>query len=65
MIYRAIFWTAEEQGLLGAEAHVKSHKEEEDLLSFAMESDMGTFAPRGLDFSGSHEAGCIIQEILQ
>lgn len=29
------------------------------------ESDIGTFKPLGLDFSGSDEAGCILQEVLK
>ena len=30
-----------------------------------MESDEGTFQPLGLSFSGSHDAGCILKEILK
>lgn len=30
-----------------------------------LQSDAGTFTPRGLDFAGSEEAGCIIYEILK
>jgi carboxypeptidase Q len=29
------------------------------------ESDIGTFRPLGLDFSGSDKAGCIIQQVLK
>lgn len=63
---RAILWTAEEQGLLGARNYKESHKAmEKDEFNFFMESDIGTFEPRGLDFSGNADGACIIKEILK
>lgn len=62
---RAILWTAEEEGLLGAAEYVKSHEDDIENLNFAMESDDGTFEPIGLDFFGSDTAACIMQEILK
>jgi carboxypeptidase Q len=36
-----------------------------DKFAAVFESDIGTFKPLGLDFSGTDEAGCIIQEVLK
>lgn len=62
---RAILWTGEEEGLLGAETYVEQHKNETENLSFAMESDDGTFEPVGLDFFGTDYSACIMDEILK
>ncbi|XP_047519688.1 carboxypeptidase Q-like isoform X2 [Pieris napi] len=62
---RAIFWTAEELGLIGAYAYAEKHKNESHNINFIMESDEGTFAPRGLSVAGTQEARCIIAEILK
>ncbi|XP_068627663.1 carboxypeptidase Q-like isoform X2 [Battus philenor] len=62
---RSIFWTAEELGLVGAYAYEEKHRNESSNINFIMESDEGTFAPRGLAVSGTQEARCIIAEILK
>ncbi|XP_068627661.1 carboxypeptidase Q-like [Battus philenor] len=62
---RAILWTAEEPGLVGAFAYLKRHMDELDDINFIMESDEGTFEPLGLDVAGSKNAICIIAEILK
>ncbi|XP_055371912.1 carboxypeptidase Q-like [Condylostylus longicornis] len=63
---RAILWTGEEFGYLGASQYHKDHKEtEEEEFNFMMESDSGTFTPLGLGFSGNNEAKCILKEILK
>ena len=63
---RSILWTSEEQGLVGAQNYLESHKaNEKDEFNFFMESDIGTFEPTGLDFSGNADAACIIKEILK
>lgn len=63
---RAILWTAEEQGLVGAQNYLENHKNtEKDEFNFFMESDIGTFEPRGLDFSGNADGACIIKEVLK
>jgi carboxypeptidase Q len=63
---RSILWTSEEQGLIGAQHYLNNHKaNERDEFNFFMESDIGTFEPRGLDFSGNADAACIIQEVLK
>ncbi|XP_038213514.1 carboxypeptidase Q-like [Zerene cesonia] len=62
---RAILWTSEEAGLVGAAAYLERHINELDKINFIMESDEGTFKPLGLDVGGSKTAQCIIAEILK
>ncbi|KAL0883702.1 hypothetical protein ABMA27_015820 [Loxostege sticticalis] len=62
---RSIFWTAEEPGLIGAQAYEKKHRNEADNINFIMESDEGTFTPLGLTVAGNTEARCIIKEVLK
>lgn len=62
---RAILWTSEEPGLVGASAYLNKHMNELDNINFIMESDEGTFKPLGLDVAGSKTAICIIKEILK
>lgn len=63
---RSILWTGEEFGYLGAIEYRKNHlvtaKSE---FNFFMESDIGTFDPLGIDFTGNKDSGCIVQEILK
>lgn len=58
-------WTAEEEGLVGAIAYAKAHKNELNNLNFVMESDEGTFAPLGLEYSGGEDGACILEEVLR
>lgn len=62
---RAILWTSEEMGLVGAIAYLKRHMDELPNINFIMESDEGTFNPLGLEVAGSKKARCIIAEILK
>ncbi|CAL7937445.1 unnamed protein product [Xylocopa violacea] len=62
---RMIMWTAEEFGILGAEHYIKSHKSEEKNLQFVMESDLGTFMPLGIEFTGSDQVKCILERIMK
>lgn len=63
---RAILWTSEEQGIFGAQSYMAQHKDnEKDEFNFFMESDIGTFEPRGLDYSGNADGACIIKEVLK
>ncbi|XP_070389649.1 carboxypeptidase Q-like isoform X2 [Dermacentor albipictus] len=63
---RSILWTAEEMGFIGAAQYFKDHGDEKkERVNIAMESDMGTFKPMGLEFSGhSERAKCVIAEVL-
>nr|XP_049696856.1 carboxypeptidase Q isoform X1 [Helicoverpa armigera] len=62
---RAIFWTAEELGLVGAYAYEKAHRNESHNINFIMESDEGTFAPLGLAAAGNEKTLCIVAEVLK
>jgi len=62
---RSILWTGEEFGLIGVQQYVNQHRNELDQFNAVFESDIGTFDPLGLDFSGSAKAGCIVQEVLK
>lgn len=61
---RAILWTGEELGLIGAQAYLKKHDKELSNINFIMESDEGTFRPLGMDVSASKQGRCVIREIL-
>lgn len=65
LFYRAVLWTGEEVGLIGAKQYAIAHSNETDNFIAMMESDEGTFTPRGLEYMGSDEGGCIIKEILK
>lgn len=62
---RAILWTSEEPGLVGASTYLTKHLNELDNINFIMESDEGTFKPLGLEVAGSETARCIIKEVLK
>ncbi|XP_011302054.1 carboxypeptidase Q isoform X2 [Fopius arisanus] len=62
---RAIMWTAEEMGIVGADYYIKQHKHEEGDLQFVMESDYGTFTPLGLEANGRPEVICILRRIMK
>ncbi|RZF35367.1 hypothetical protein LSTR_LSTR015828 [Laodelphax striatellus] len=61
----AVLWTVEELGLVGAKQYVKSHYKDLDKFDLVMESDEGTFTPLGIEFAGSANAECVVQEILK
>jgi len=61
---RSIFYTGEEQGLFGGYAYYDAHSAEADNFQLILESDGGTFNPRGISFSGNDEATCIMQEVV-
>lgn len=60
-----IMWTAEELGLLGAQQYIQNHTAENGNMQFVMESDFGTFAPMGLEFSGNEMVQCILERIMR
>ena len=57
-------WTAEEVGSLGALDFIKAHQSEQNNLQFVMESDAGTFAPLGIQYTGTDIVGCILERIM-
>lgn len=63
---RAILWTAEEPGLIGAKQYFDNHKHELDKFKAAIESDEGTFRPLGLSFKNVGPLGqCVLRETLK
>lgn len=63
---RAILWAGDEQGIVGAQEYMKQHQaNEEKEFNFFIESDMGTFEPRGMDFSGNEMGKCIFNEVVK
>ncbi|KAL6434069.1 hypothetical protein ACFW04_005905 [Cataglyphis niger] len=61
---RMIMWTCEELGIYGAHQYIQSHTAQNENLQFVMESDMGTFFPKGLQFTGNKLVKCILQRIM-
>ena len=61
---RMVLWTGEEEGLLGAEQYYNRHKENASNFSLVMESDIGTFMPKGISFTGSEKAAAIMREVM-
>ncbi|KAF7708631.1 carboxypeptidase Q-like isoform X2 [Silurus meridionalis] len=62
---RAVLWTAEEAGGVGALQYYNQHKTNISNIDLVMESDMGTFAPVGLQFTGSDKARAIMKEVMK
>uniref|UniRef100_A0A2P2I110 Carboxypeptidase Q n=1 Tax=Hirondellea gigas TaxID=1518452 RepID=A0A2P2I110_9CRUS len=62
---RTIWFTGEEQGLYGGYEYFKKHRNESENYQLLLESDKGTFNPKGIGFSGSNTATCIMQEIIK
>ena len=61
---RMVLWTGEEEGLLGAEQYYNRHKENASNFSLVMESDIGTFMPKGISFTGSEKAAAVMREVM-
>ena len=49
---RVVMWSSEEFGGVGAKQYFERHKGNANKISLAMESDMGTFVPYGIHFTG-------------
>ncbi|XP_054158518.1 carboxypeptidase Q-like [Oppia nitens] len=63
---RSVLWTGEEMGLIGAQQYAQQHINELSKMSIAMESDIGTFTPTGITYSGQNTtAQCIVNELLK
>lgn len=62
---RVIMWACEEFGGIGADSYFNDHKADElAKMQLVMESDMGTFTPYGIGFSGSAAATAIMKNIV-
>lgn len=63
---RAVLWTSEEFGLIGAQQYFNNHKHELDKFVVVMESDLGTFRPLGLSYTNMKPLGqCVVSEVLK
>ena len=60
---RVVLWTNEENGLRGAAAYAERYASTASDHVFALESDLGVFAPAALGFSGSMAARAMIGQI--
>jgi carboxypeptidase Q len=60
---RLVLWTNEENGMRGASAYAEKHASESSDHVFALESDLGVFAPAVLGFSGSQQARAVMEQI--
>ncbi|XP_036793397.1 carboxypeptidase Q-like [Oncorhynchus mykiss] len=62
---RTVLWSAEEQGGVGAQQYFQLHKVNISNFNLVMESDMGTFTPLGLQFTGSVQARAVMAEVMK
>ncbi|XP_033836291.1 carboxypeptidase Q-like [Periophthalmus magnuspinnatus] len=62
---RAVLWTAEEQGGVGAQQYFSNHKVNLSNFDLVMESDLGTFKPVGLQFTGNDAAQKVMAEVVK
>ncbi|KAM6909813.1 carboxypeptidase Q-like [Xenentodon cancila] len=62
---RAVLWTAEEQGGVGAQQYFNLHKVNLSNFDLVMESDLGTFTPVALQFTGSDAARKVMEEVVK
>ncbi|KAL0985287.1 hypothetical protein UPYG_G00155050 [Umbra pygmaea] len=62
---RTVLWSAEEEGGVGAQQYFQLHKVNISNFDLVMESDMGTFTPLGLQFSGSTQARAVMAEVMK
>ncbi|HEX2203397.1 MAG TPA: M28 family metallopeptidase [Longimicrobium sp.] len=60
---RVVLWTNEENGLRGALAYRDAHRGEIEKHVLAIESDAGTFAPRGFGVGGSDSAYAVARRV--
>ncbi|XP_077383864.1 carboxypeptidase Q-like isoform X1 [Festucalex cinctus] len=62
---RTVLWTGEEQGGVGAQQYYNLHKVNLSNFDIVMESDMGTFSPVALQFTGSVAAQKVMEEVVK
>ncbi|KAM3614326.1 uncharacterized protein V6R79_012799 [Siganus canaliculatus] len=61
---RAVLWTAEEQGGVGSREYFNQHKGNISDFDLVMESDLGTFAPVALQFTGNDAARKVMEAVV-
>ncbi|XP_054636645.1 carboxypeptidase Q-like isoform X4 [Dunckerocampus dactyliophorus] len=62
---RTVLWTGEEAGGVGAQQYFNRHKVNVSNIDMVMESDMGTFRPVALQFTGSVAAQKVMEEVVK
>jgi len=62
---RMVMWACEEFGGIGGQAYYQGHKSEVNSISLVMESDLGTFTPQGIQFTGSDAAMAMMTSVGQ
>ncbi|XP_053288254.1 carboxypeptidase Q isoform X1 [Pleuronectes platessa] len=62
---RTVLWTAEEPGGVGAQQYFDLHKANLSNFDLVMESDLGTFTPLALKFTGSDAARKVMEEVVK
>lgn len=62
---RTVLWTAEEPGGVGAQQYFNLHKVNMSNFDLVMESDLGTFTPVALQFTGSVAAQKVMAEVVK
>lgn len=62
---RTVLWTGEEQGGVGAQQYFNLHKVNLSNFDLVMESDLGTFKPVGLQFTGNDAAFKVMAEVVK
>jgi carboxypeptidase Q len=62
---RFLGWACEEFGGIGADQYFAAHQDEVPNMDFVLESDMGTFTPYGIQFTGNAAAQAVMREVLQ
>lgn len=60
---RVVFWTNEENGLAGGKAYAKAHAHEIEKHVLAIESDAGTFKPKGFECTGNESNLALAREM--
>ncbi|KAK7116317.1 carboxypeptidase Q-like [Littorina saxatilis] len=61
---RAVLWTGEEMGIIGGQSYWERHKGNITNFDLVMESDIGTFTPLGIDFTGNDQATKIMKHLV-
>jgi carboxypeptidase Q len=62
---RLVMWACEELGGIGSQSYFDAHKSSElAKMQLVIESDMGTFTPYGVGFSGNAAATAIMKNIV-
>ncbi|XP_035018354.1 carboxypeptidase Q [Hippoglossus stenolepis] len=62
---RTVLWTGEEQGGVGSLQYFNLHKVNLSNFDLVMESDLGTFTPLALQFTGSDAARAVMEEVVK